>query len=109
MTDVIVKLTKPVVAHGEEITQLVLREPETKDVMEIGYPYLIVTGDDKTEAVELRPKIVARYAVKLAKVPLSSVEKLAIADLQSLQAAVMSFFGQTPDTTSSDSSSESST
>jgi hypothetical protein len=106
MTDTVVPLTKPIKAHGDEVSSLTLREPTAEDVMEIGYPYLIVTGDDKSEAIELRPKIVGRYVVKLAKIPLSSVKEMSIPDLQTMQAVVMGFFGQTPDATSKDSKTE---
>lgn len=86
-------LTKPITAHGEEKLELDLRDPTAKDVMEIGFPYLVVQGNDG-EGVELRPKIVGKYVVRLAGIPPSSVEQLSIADLQSLQAIVMGFFGQ---------------
>lgn len=99
MTDTVVKLTKPIAAHGEQITEVTLREPTAEDVMEIGYPYLIVTGDDKSEAIELRAKIVGRYVVKLGKIPLSSVKEMSVPDLQTMQAVVMNFFGQTQDAT----------
>jgi hypothetical protein len=89
----IVTLSKPITAHGEETQELDLREPTAKDVMELGYPYLVVQGDDG-QGVELRPKVVGRYVVRLAKIPMSSVEQLAIADLSALQATIMGFFGQ---------------
>ena len=89
----IVTLSKPITAHGEETQELELREPTAKDVMELGYPYLVVQSDDG-QGVELRPKVVARYVVRLAKIPMSSVEQLAISDLSALQAIVMGFFGQ---------------
>ncbi|BAO88915.1 phage tail assembly protein [Caballeronia cordobensis] len=88
-----VSLSKPITAHAEEVLELDLRDPTAKDVMELGYPYLVVQSDDG-QGVELRPKVVARYVVRLAKIPMSSVEQLAIGDLSALQAHVMSFFGQ---------------
>ena len=44
MTAVTVNLSKPVTAHGEEVDELTLREPLTKDVIELGMPTLIVVG-----------------------------------------------------------------
>ena len=88
-----VTLSKQISAHGEETQELELRDPTAKDVMELGYPYLVVQSDDG-QGVELRPKVVARYVVRLAKIPMSSVEQLAIADLSALQAIVMGYFGQ---------------
>lgn len=109
MSEFVINLDRPIMVRGESVDQLTIREPEGEDLMEIGYPYLIVTGDDKSEAIELRPKIIGRYLVKLANIPPSSVKQLSIADVQKLQAKIMSFFGQKTEGTSSDSSSESST
>lgn len=100
--DVIVKLAVAITAHGEECTSLTLTPPTTEDVCEIGYPYLVVTGDDDSEAIELRPKIVVKYVSRLGKIPLGSAKKISLEDLQTMQAVVMGFFGrkaeQTPPT-----------
>lgn len=86
-------LKKPIKAHGEEIAVLDLEEPDSKMVMELGYPYLVVeTGGES--AVQLQPKVAGRYIVKLGKIPLSSVEAMAIADLQEIHGWLMGFFGE---------------
>lgn len=102
-------LTRPITAHDKEVNELTLREPVGDDLMSIGYPYLIVTGDMGTEGIELRPKIVGKWVSRLAGIPPSSVLKISFSDLQALQGVVMSFFGQTPDATSKDSKTEPST
>ncbi|MFM0495592.1 phage tail assembly protein [Paraburkholderia caledonica] len=89
----IVTLSKPITAHGEEVTQLDLREPTAEDVMEIGFPYLVVQSDDG-QGVELRPKVAGRYISRLAKVPMSSVKQLTVGDLSKFQGLIMGFFGQ---------------
>lgn len=96
-TDVIVPLSKPIKAHDEELSQLTLREPTTEEVMEEGYPFLVVTSKTGDSGVELRPKVVARYVMKLSGIPLSSVKQLSVPDLQRCQVAVMGFFGEGPD------------
>lgn len=88
-----IKLSQPIKAHGEEVSELELSEPTTKDVMELGYPYLVVPSDTDETGIELRPKVAGRYISRLAKIPMSSVEQLAIADLQLLQGEIMGFFG----------------
>lgn len=88
-----VTLSKPIKAHGEEVCELELTEPTAKDVMELGYPYLMVPNDEGDTGIELRPKVAGRYISRLAKIPMSSVEQMAIADLQQLQGTVMGFFG----------------
>lgn len=92
----IIKLSKPVKAHGEEIDEIELREPTSEDAMEEGYPYL-VHGGDSGAAFELRPKVVAKYVVRLGKVPMSTVKAMSIADLQACQAVVLGFFGKSED------------
>lgn len=92
----IIKLKKLVTAHGEQIDEIELREPTSEDVMELGYPYLVYSGDAGA-GFELRPKVVANYVVRLGKVPLPTVKALAIADLQACQAVVLGFFGQSAD------------
>lgn len=88
-----IALTKPITAHGEEITELELREPTGEDVMSLGYPYLIIIGDGDTQAIELRPKVVGRYVSKLAGIPPSSLNTVSPADFNVLTGVVMGFFG----------------
>jgi hypothetical protein len=90
-----VELTKPVVAHGVEISSITLREPTAEDIMAEGYPYIVVPAAGGGSGIQLQPGVVARYAVRLGKVPLSTVKALSAADLQHLQVVVMGFFGQT--------------
>lgn len=87
-----IKLTKPIKAHGEEVTELELKEPTGRDVQDIGFPYLILmTGDD--QALQVQVKTVGKYVSKLAGIPPSSVDQLSAGDLSTLTGAVMSFFG----------------
>lgn len=87
------KLSKPVTAHGELVSELTLREPVTKDVIELGMPTLIVLGDTGT-GVEVRTKVVAKYISRLAAVPMGTVESLSLGDHANLTGVVMGFFGQ---------------
>jgi hypothetical protein len=87
-------LAKPVISHGgESVSELTLRTPSSKDVMELGYPMLIINSGGE-QAIEIRPKVVGKYISRLAAVPMGAVEALAIADLQALIGIVMGFFGQ---------------
>lgn len=87
-------LAKPIKAHGEEgITELELADPDTKLVMELGYPYLVIENSGDA-GVQMQPKVAGRYISRLAKIPMTSVEQLAIADLQSMQGWLMNFFGE---------------
>lgn len=95
MSGTTIKLSKPIKAHGEEVSEITLREPGTQDVIDLGYPTLIIpSGDGKSTGVEVRAKVVARYIMKLAAIPLSSVESLSMDDFSRCTAIVMGFFGQ---------------
>jgi hypothetical protein len=89
-----VTLSKPITAHGESVSELELREPTTKDVIELGLPTLIVIGDAGDSGVEIRTKVVARYISRLAAIPMGSVEALALSDHATLTGVVLGFFGQ---------------
>lgn len=89
-----VTLSKPITAHGEEVSELVLRTPVTKEVIEIGQPMLIIFGDDgKSTGIEIRQRVVAKWISKLAAIPMSSVEALSLNDYSRCTAVVMGFFG----------------
>ena len=89
-----VPLKKPITAYDKEVSELVLREPTTDDIIEMGLPTLIVITDDEKPAIEIRQKVIAKYISKLASVPMSSVRKLSPGDFSACSAAVMGFFGQ---------------
>lgn len=96
-----VTLSTPIQAHGEEVTELDLREPTGEDVIALGYPYLIIIGDDDGQAMEIRPKIIARYVAKLAGIPPSAINKVTPGDFSRLTGAVMGFFGVEAEASSS--------
>lgn len=87
------KLTKPVQNGGEDIFEVTLREPTGQDLIDIGYPYVIVMEDGDGQSMKLQSKTIARYISKLGALPPSVVAKISIADLQVLTGEVMGFFG----------------
>jgi len=86
-----IKLKNPITVGGETIVELNLREPTVSDVAELGYPYLVVTGDVGT-GMQLLPKVTLNYVSKLAAVPPSSLNSLTLSELSELQGCVMGFF-----------------
>ena len=89
----LVKLSKPIQAHGEEIAEITLREPTTGDVMEIGLPTLLIPGSDgESVGVEVRTKVIGQYISRLGAIPMPSVKALALADFTRCQGVVMGFF-----------------
>jgi len=90
----VIPLSKPIKAHGDEVSEISLREPTTKDIIELGLPTLIIPGaDGQSTGVEIRQPVVARYICRLAAIPMGSVESLAVKDFSLCTAAVMGFFG----------------
>jgi hypothetical protein len=89
-----IKLSKAIKAHGEEVDEVTMREPGTKDLMELGLPMLIITGaDGQSTGIEIRQPVIARYISRLAAIPMGSVEAMTIKDFSLCSAAVMGFFG----------------
>ncbi|WP_285130905.1 phage tail assembly protein [Leclercia adecarboxylata] len=83
-----IQLTTAVRAHGEDLYVLELREPTGKDVRELGFPY-VTTGD---AGIKLDAGVIAKYVSRLAGIPLSSVDAMSPADLNSISWDVASFF-----------------
>jgi hypothetical protein len=89
--EITISLTRPITAHGEEVSELTFVRPVTKDRVDLGDPRLIhVDGVDV--AIEIRTKVVAAYISRLARIPSSSVTKLAFADFETCSAVILSFF-----------------
>ena len=101
---VTIQLTEPITAHGKEIGELTLREPETKDYREIGSPFLVIAGDNEEMGIDVRSGVVSKYVMRLAAIPLSSVDKLCLSDFMLCQKAVLGFFGEGDGVTESDDS-----
>lgn len=89
----IIKLTKPITAHDESVQEIDLREPTGREIIEIGFPFLVIVSDDDTSAMQIQTKTVAKYISVLGKIPPSSVHELCGADISALMGVVMSFFG----------------
>lgn len=90
-----ITLSAPVMAHGEEITCLVLRQPTTADLIELGQPMRLLPGNGMEDpAVEVRMNVVAHYVARLAAIPLSSVKALSLGDFGRATQAVLVFFGE---------------
>lgn len=89
----IYKLNKPITAHGAEVAELDLREPTGQEIIDIGFPYLIVIGDDDEQSMRIQVKTVAKYISKLAAIPPSAVSTLSPNDISQLAGVVLSFFG----------------
>lgn len=90
MSGVTVRLAVPIEAHGETLTELVLREPTGKDIRISGMPFRF-HAEDGTIVTDTAS--VHRYIASLAAVPPSTVDRLAPGDWSAAMAVVLGFFG----------------
>lgn len=81
-------LSKPIQAHGAETSELELAEPTGKDVRELGYPFKLYSD----QSIHLLADKTAAYVVRLAKIPMSSVDQMSPADLNNAGMMISSFF-----------------
>ncbi|HCB3268525.1 TPA: phage tail assembly protein [Citrobacter amalonaticus] len=84
------ELNHPITAHGETLSVLEFNEPTGKDVRELGYPYQM----NQDESIKLQAHIIAKYIVRLANVPLSTVDQMSPSDLNAAGWLVAGFFLQ---------------
>ena len=82
-------LSKPIIAHGAELSELTLERPSTEQIIRLGLPYKIVLEDSSLVMI---PSVIAKYIVVLAKIPASSVNNLHPADFMKLQTEMLPFF-----------------
>ena len=88
MSEVTISLSKPITAHGAEISELTLREPNAGDVMECGYPLGVAEGLAIPQAATI-----GRFIARLAGIPPSSVKQLSMGDYNTAVGVVLGFFG----------------
>lgn len=89
-----IQLSRPIVAHGEEVGEITLREPTPEDVMQIGSPQLLIpSADGESVGIEIRGKVIGQYISRLGSIPMSSVKTMSLGDFTRCQGVVMGFFG----------------
>jgi len=90
-----VTLTKPIQAHGNEISELELREPNTGDIAACGSPFSFTIAAEEGGGVTIVPHAPALVALiaRLANIPLSSVRSMAVADTFACLGQLVNFLG----------------
>lgn len=82
-------LAKPIQAHGDEVEELTLRDPNGKDVEACkGLPYYVGEG----ESIHLNGAVAMKYVSRCAEIPMSSVHEIDLSDLNTLFWWVAGFF-----------------
>lgn len=88
-TTTVHKLKVPITAHGDQLTELEVRRPTTKEVRGIkALPYTL--SENSMPVVE--PDVVCKYIAVCTAIPQSSVEQLDLADLNELAWILIGFF-----------------
>ena len=83
-------LNTPIQAHGEELTHLTLRPPTVAECRAIKtLPYTLSLNSDE---VSMNLDAVAKYISVCAAIPASTVNQLAIVDLNALAWILLGFF-----------------
>lgn len=86
------KLSKPIEAHGESVTEIVLREPTGDDIMKCGLPMEAELMEDGSKRGCVNTRVVGAYIALLGGIPPSSVRLLAAKDFAALSNEVQRFF-----------------
>jgi len=89
-----VKLTKPIQAHGREITELEFREPNGGDVAACGFPFQFANSEDGATSIKPEAAAITALIARLGNIPLSSARSLTFTDWTNCMGEVFSFFGQ---------------
>lgn len=89
MTTVTHTLTAPIQAHGEEVKELTLRRPTVQECRAIkSMPYNI--GESGYPILDV--EVAAKYIAVCAAIPASSVNQLALPDLNNVAWLIVGFF-----------------
>jgi len=83
------KLSRPIKAHGEEVTELSIRRPTTQEARAIKLlPYTL--GETGHPVADL--EVAAKYLAVCAAIPAGSVNELDLFDLNTLAWMIVGFF-----------------
>lgn len=88
----VVKLRKPILANGEEVSELRFREPTAADIERCGNPVNIDFISAETPKMTFDPKAMSAMMSTLAAVPPSSIKQMHTRDWNSAAWSLASFF-----------------
>lgn len=86
MTELTIKLAKPIPAHGEDLHELKLRRPTAKELRLCGGPYRLVN-----DGVAVDYDACAKLLVLICGIPPSSVDHMDGADFDEAALALVGF------------------
>jgi hypothetical protein len=71
-----IPLSKPIVAHGETLSELVLRRPTVKELRACGQPYRVSGGGGGGASVQADYDAGAKLIAAICAIPPSSVDEM---------------------------------
>jgi Phage tail assembly chaperone proteins, E, or 41 or 14 len=95
-----VKLTTPVEAYGDQITEITFRPPTGKDIRKTGLPNNTVQEEGVTVS-RVDMEAIAKLIILLGNVPSGTVDAMTIVDYMACAKAVSDFFGTSEETKTS--------
>jgi hypothetical protein len=92
ISDLVIKLRKPVIAHGDEVNELRFREPTAGDIEKCGNPVNIdfISGEHPKMTFEV--KAMSAMMAQLATVPPSTIKQMHPRDWENAAWNLASFF-----------------
>ncbi|MDD2794361.1 phage tail assembly protein [Acidocella sp.] len=90
------KLSKPIEAHGQTVTELTFREPNGGDLARNGFIYKVESTGNKV----IDTRAIAGMISDMASIPPSSVAQMSVIDFSRAMGEVVGFFtdAETPST-----------
>lgn len=91
-TSTIVKLRKPIIANGEEVSEIAFREPTASDIERVGNPVNIDMMSADVPKVTFDAKAMTQMMSLLAAVPPSTIRQMNTRDWNTAAWSLASFF-----------------
>jgi hypothetical protein len=88
------KLSAPIQAHGQEITELTFRRPTGGDVAAAGFPFTFTVVEDGGTSISPNAPAITALISRLGNIPLSAAKALPFNDWMGCMGELFSFFGQ---------------
>lgn len=94
---VTIKLSSPVTVLDETVSEVTLRQPRGKDLIEVGNPLKMGTSSGGDVVADINMPVMARMIARLANLTSTAVEDMSGGDLLRISLQVVGFLALTQD------------
>lgn len=84
-------LSKPILAYGDEVKKIILREPTGEDHITVGNPVKVNMLVEPVD-INFNDRLMAEMIARLASIPLSSVAQMTPKEISALSWIIAPFF-----------------